>query len=144
MSQPPPSYYPPPIQPARKQPWGVIVIVIVAIVIVASFASYGVSQVYRVATTPRQPNIVITDSHAQNSCPVFATPRVDFTATLVNTGASGYASLNFILNGQSVTSNTYFVASSTTLPIVESTSLTSCPNAASSTFTISIASQWAA
>jgi hypothetical protein len=144
MSQTPPSYYPPPTRPANKQSWTVVVIVIVVVVIVigAGIAAYGINQVYRAATTPQQPNIVVTDAHSQESCPAFGNPVGYWTATLINTGASGYANLNFILNGQTITSNTYYVAGGYSLPISESASMTSCPNAATSSFSIIVASQW--
>ena|SRR5438552_18641833 len=144
MSQqpPPPSYYPP--APPQKSGMsteakvavivGVIVVVIILALVAGAFRQQAA-----------EPNIEVTNRQGTYSrfCGSYYSNTTTWTlsATLVNTGGRGYAEIAYRLNGATVTSNSYFVNSQSSLDISYGFTLNSCQDPASSTYNIIVLSQ---
>src|SRR6266540_1967334 len=120
VSQPEsPQWYPPPPPPKQGLSTGAIIAIVVAVVVVvivvgAVIAGAFYSGIQQASNLP--PNVVVTNAHSSyyENCGAFGTQttRWDWSATLVNTGGSGFADVGFDVNGQQVTQNTYYVAAS--------------------------------
>jgi hypothetical protein len=113
----------------------VVVVIVVGAVIAGAFFA-GIQQASNLST----PNVVVTNTHSSyyENCGAFGTQttRWDWSATLVNTGGSGYADIGYDVNGQQVTQNTYYVAASYQTPITQSLTVNACYGSTIPTYSI--------
>ena len=150
MSQPqsPGPWYPPP--PPEKKGLstgaivGIVLAVVVVVVVVGALAAYAFFSTVQQSANLSQPNIAVTDSHSSytSDCGVFGTntSKVYFSATLVNTGGSGFADVGYDINGQQIQYNTYYVGASSQLPVSDSVTVSACYNS-STTYSVVLLSQ---
>ncbi len=120
-----------------------VVFVALLIVAIAVIPLYG--NIRSQSSTLSSPKIVVTNTDGTYSqdCGVLGSGDTTwtFSATLVNTGASGYADVDFNVNGNRLTSNNYFVSSQSQLPISTSAMTHDCSSQAGSTYSITISQQ---
>jgi hypothetical protein len=118
----------------------VVVVIVVGAVIAGAFFA-GIQQASNLST----PNVAVTDYHGTftEDCGAYATNTTAFelTATLANTGGSGFVDMGFKVNGQQVRSNTYHINAHSDLPIDESFSLNGCFGSTSPTYAIVVLSE---
>ena len=152
MSQPqtPGPWYPPP--PPEKKGIGtgaivaIIVVVVVVVVIVGALAAYAFfAGIQQSANLLAQPNVTVTNAHGTylEDCGAFGsqTTQWSFTADLVNTGGAGYAVLSYDVNGQTVTTNNYYVAANTQIPVSDGVTVHACYSTTTPTYDIILLSQ---
>jgi len=150
VSQPQsPQWYPPPPPPKQGLSTGAIVAIVVAVVVVVIIAGAviagaffaGIQQSSNLST----PNIAVTNTQGTYSddCGVYGTQTTtwDWSATLVNTGGNGFANIGFDVNGQQVTENTYYVGTTSQLPITHSSTLNACYGSTTPTYRIVLLSE---
>jgi hypothetical protein len=103
----------------------VVVVIVVGAVIAGAFFA-GIQQASNLST----PNIAVTDAHSSyvEDCGAFGshTTTWDWSATLVNTGGSGFADIGFDVNGQQVTQNTFYVSATSQHPITQGLTVNAC------------------
>jgi hypothetical protein len=113
----------------------VVVVVIVGGAFIAGAFYAGIQQASNLP-----PNVAVTNTHSTSyeNCGAFGTQttRFDMSATLVNTGGSGFADVGFDVNGQQVTQNTYYVAASYQTPITDSLTVNACYGSTIPTYNI--------
>ncbi len=140
---PPPVYYPPsPPQKSGMSKEAKVVIIVGVVVVAVIILALIVGAFQQQASVP---NIEVTNRQGLYSrdCGVYASNTTTWTlsATLVNTGGRGYATIAYELNGATVASNSYFVNSQSSLDIRYGFTLNSCQDPTSSTYNIVVLSQ---
>jgi hypothetical protein len=115
-----------------------VAVVVVVIVVGAVIAGAFYAGIQQAANLP--PNVAVTNTHSDyyENCGAFGTQttRWDWSATLVNTGGSGFADIGYDVNGQQVTQNTYYVAASYQTPITQSLTVSACYGSTIPTYNI--------
>lgn len=118
----------------------VVVVIVVGAVIAGAFFA-GIQQASNLST----PNIAVTNGHSSyaEDCGAFGsdTTNWDWSATLVNTGGSGFADIGYDVNGQQVIQNTYNVGASSQVPITDSLTVSACYGSAVPTYNIVLLSE---
>jgi hypothetical protein len=128
----PPYWQPPPTQKRGPLFWiGIAILIIIVVIGVAFAAAFSIGVFQAVSTSSEPPNINITNTsgtyQASAGC-ILGSGSTEFTisATLVNTGASGYANIAYEVNGVQQATNTYYVGSQSQLPITQSFTVSTC------------------
>ncbi len=123
----------------------IIIGVALAVLIIAAIGVPLYNNYVSQTSNLSSPKIVVTNTDGTYSqdCGVLGSGDTTwtFSATLVNTGASGYADVDFNVNGNRLTSNNYFVSSQSQLPISTSAMTHDCSSQAGSTYSITISQQ---
>ncbi len=120
----------PPPQPKGRSTTAIVaaVVLIIVVVVVAAIVLFNFFRTSPASPTAT-PNVNVTNTSGTYSCPVFGTPAMTWSFTLVNSGnANAYADLGFYLNDVLVTSNSYYAPAGSSASYTETGSLSTCPS----------------
>ena len=143
-----PHYSPSPLEKQGLSTRAIITIVLSAVAVVAIvgalLAGSFLSRILQ-SSSLSTPKVAVTNPQGSitDDCGVYSisTTTWTFTATLVNTGASGIANIGYNVNGQQVASNTYSVPAGSQLPISESVTLHQCYGSTTPPYSIVLLSE---
>ena len=129
----------------RLKTW--MVFVTITGLLVGSIFAYSYIQVLHAQNLPK-PNVALTNiggTYVEDCGPSGSqTTTFNMTVTVVNTGGNGIANLGYDVNGQQITSESYYVHPNTQLPIRAIFTVQACYGAQPPTYTVVLLSEQAA
>ena len=133
-----------PLIPRWKRLSATLVFAVLVSVLAGSILLYGFNTIQAYQNRPK-PNVAITniqDTYTQDCGPSGSqTTTFTMTLTLVNTGGNGIATIGYDVNGQQVSSEGYYIAANSQLPIISVVIVHTCYGTAVPTYTAVLLSE---